>query len=97
MAWVVDYQRDLLCDVLRFCPQFGMEPLRTMPGPVFFSLAPRLAAYGGVMACRFQELVVDTTHPSPAPASAAPRVEVVDVERFCRQHPDIVERVTISG
>ena len=89
----MDYEQDLLADFMRFFPQYGIEPLEVMSGPTFFSLAPRVAAYGGVMACRFQELLAD----APAAASVPAGEKVVDLAAFRVEHPGLIEVVSVGG
>jgi hypothetical protein len=86
---VSDHEDDLLSDLLRFFPQFGTQPFETMPGPTFFALATRIAAYGGVMAYRMQEH--QASQPvSPAFADPEPE-EVVSLAAFRAMFPDLIE------
>lgn len=87
-----DYQDDLLADVLRFYPQFGTDPFEVMTGPVFFTLAPRLSVYGGVMACRVQEQHM-TCAEQPVPTDASE----VSPEVFRAQFLGSFEGVNVNG
>lgn len=47
--WVAEHKDDVEVDVLRFLPQFGTDPFEVMTGPQLVRIAPRLAAYEGVV------------------------------------------------
>lgn len=52
VLWVIEHQRDLEADFLRF---YRIDDISELDGPRFFSLAYRVVAYGGVMSVRASE------------------------------------------
>lgn len=51
--WTLDYEADIASDLSAF---HRIDDPMTIDGPRYFSLAPRLAAYSGVLAARAEAL-----------------------------------------
>jgi hypothetical protein len=49
-----------------------IHDITKLPGPVFFRMAHRIGAYGGVMALRGHERQQETPAPQPPPRPAVP-------------------------
>lgn len=91
---------DLRADFLRFFPQFGPDPISQMDGPLFFELAERVSAYGGVMTVRVQQAQQEA-EPAPVvpvagPAGRAADAKVVELSAFQAMFPGAVEKVKVA-
>lgn len=56
IMWTLDYEADIASDLSAF---HRVDDPMTLDGPRYFSLAPRLTAYSGVMAARAEKLRQD--------------------------------------
>lgn len=54
--WTVDYEKDIESDLSAF---HRVDDPMMIPGPRYFELAIRLAAYGGVLAARAEKIRQD--------------------------------------
>lgn len=79
--WTLDYEADIESDLSAF---HRIDDPATMTGPRYFSLAPRLSAYSGVIAARAAKLHEEERESGRGAHSAAPT----------RSTPDRPARVT---
>lgn len=74
--WTLDYEADIASDLSAF---HRVDDPMTIDGPRYFSLAPRLAAYSGVLAARVAKMREDErtgasgAHSAAQPASTPER------------------------
>lgn len=67
--WTLDYEADIASDLSAF---HRIDDPMTIDGPRYFSLAPRLSAYSGVMAARAEKIRQDEREGVSGAHSAAP-------------------------
>lgn len=67
--WTVDYEADIASDLSAF---HRIDDPMTIDGPRYFSLAPRLAAYSGVIQARAAALREEERKAGSGAHSAAP-------------------------
>jgi hypothetical protein len=73
--WTIDYEADIASDLSVF---HRIDDPMSVPGPLYFSFAIRLAAYAGVIAARAEKLRQDREgggSSRPSTTSAPSRVE----------------------
>jgi hypothetical protein len=80
IGWVPDYLDDLDADLLRF---YGIDGIDGLPGPRFFALAERVAAYGGVMTARAEQHR-QAAGAAPQRPAARDAVDVADAADLAR-------------
>lgn len=67
--WTLDYEADIASDLSAF---HRIDDPMAIDGPRYFSLAPRLSAYSGVMAARVAKIQADEREAGSGAHSAAP-------------------------
>lgn len=67
--WTVDYEADIASDLSAF---HRIDDPMTIDGPRYFTLAPRLGAYSGVIAARMEQRRQDEEEGRSGAYSAAP-------------------------
>lgn len=83
--WTVDYEADIASDLSAF---HRIDDPMTIDGPRYFSLAPRLSAYSGVMAARAEMLRQEERDGGSVAHSAAPTHSASSAARPARVSDD---------
>ena len=84
--WTLDYEADIASDLSAF---HRIDDPMTIDGPRYFSLAPRLSAYAGVMAARAEKMRQDEREGVSGAHSAAPAASASSAARPSRVSDDM--------